>query len=178
MNSLKEKFKDALEQKNSKTKILIAAGIVGILLILLSEVSFPSAKKETEVTKTDYTAYVNELDDKLNHLISSIDGVGKCEVMITLKSTSENVYAKNIQNSQSESSASQNSEYVLYDGKDGDSPILIQENFPEIEGIAIVCSGGDSIAVRERVIQCVSSLFNISTNRISVSKLSSDNGRK
>lgn len=178
MNSLKEKFKDTFEQKNSKAKILIAAGIVGILLILLSEISFPASKKETEVTKTDYSAYVNELDDKLNSLISSIDGVGKCKVMITLKSTSESVYAKNIQNSQSESSASQNSEYVIYDSKDGDSPILIQENFPEIEGIAIVCSGGDNIAVRERVIQCVSSLFNISSNRISVSKLSNDNSRK
>ncbi len=172
MNSLKERFKGAFEQKNSKTKILVIAGIIGILLILLSEISLPSSKKETEITKTDYTAYVNELDDKLNSLISSIDGVGKCKVMITLKSTSENVYAKNIQNSQSESSASQNSEYVIYDGKDGDRPILIQENFPEIEGIAIVCSGGDNTAVRERVIQCVSSLFNISSNRISVSKLS------
>jgi len=178
VNSLKEKFKDAFEQKNSKTKILIAVGVIGILLILLSEISFPASKKETEVTKTDYTSYVNELDDKLNNLISSIDGVGKCKVMITLKSTSESVYAKNIQNSQSDSSASQNSEYVIYDGKDGDSPILIQENFPEIEGIAIVCSGGDNIAVRERVIQCVSSLFNISSNRISVSKISGDNRGK
>ena len=84
MNSLKEKFKDAFEQKNSKTKILIAVGVIGILLILLSEISFPASKKETEVTKTDYTSYVNELDDKLNNLISSIDGVGKCKVMITL----------------------------------------------------------------------------------------------
>lgn len=178
MNSFKEKFKGAFEKKNSKTKILVAAGIIGVLLILLSEISLPSSKKETDVTKTDYTSYVNELDDKLNNLISSIDGVGKCKVMITLKSTSESVYAKNTENSQSESSASQNSEYVIYDGKEGDSPILIQENFPEIEGIAIVCSGGDNIAVRERVIQCVSSLFNISSNRISVSKLSSDSGRK
>ncbi|MDE6659692.1 MAG: hypothetical protein K2K01_06220 [Eubacterium sp.] len=171
MNSLKEKFKDAFEQKSSKTKILVAVGIIGILLILLSEISLPKSKQETEVTKTDYTAYVNELDEKLNNLISSIDGVGTCKVMITLKSTSESVYAKNIQNSQSDSSASQNSEYVIYDGKDGDTPILIQENFPEIEGIAIVCNGGDNIAVREKVIQCISSLFNISSNRISVSKL-------
>jgi len=53
VNSLKEKFKDAFEQKNSKTKILIAVGVIGILLILLSEISFPASKKETEVTKTD-----------------------------------------------------------------------------------------------------------------------------
>ncbi len=97
--------------------------------------------------------------------------------MITLRSTSESIYAKNTENSQSTGSSSQNSEYVIYDGGNGDSPILLQENFPDIEGVAIVCSGGDNIAVREKIIQCVSALFNISSNRISVSKLS-DDGRK
>lgn len=177
MNDLKDKFKKILERKNSKTKVLVAVGIIGILLILLSEINFTSPKKEPEITKTDYTAYVNELSDELNDLISSIEGVGECRVMITLRSTSESVYGKNTENSQSESSASQNSEYVIYDGANGDSPILLREKFPDIEGVAIVCSGGDNTAVREKVIQCVSALFNISSNRISVSKLGS-NSRK
>lgn len=175
MNNLKEKIKGVLETKKSKTKVLVAVGIIGILLILLSEISFAPSKKDTEVTKTDYNAYVEQLDNKLIDLISSIEGVGRCKVMITLRSTSESIYAKNTENSQGNSSSSQNSEYVIYDGENGDSPILLQENFPDIEGVAIVCSGGDNIAVREKVIQCVSALFNISSNRISVSKLGSDN---
>ncbi len=170
MNNLKEKFKEVMEKKKSKTKLLVAVGIIGILLILLSEISFPTAKK-------DYTSYAEQLDEKLTDIISSMEGVGKCRVMITLRSTSESIYAKNTENSQSTGSSSQNSEYVIYDGGNGDSPILLQENFPDIEGVAIVCSGGDNIAVREKIIQCVSALFNISSNRISVSKLS-DDGRK
>ncbi|MEZ3420353.1 MAG: hypothetical protein K1V95_00205 [Eubacterium sp.] len=177
MNNLKEKFKEVMEKKKSKTKLLVAVGIIGILLILLSEISFPTAKKDTEVTKNDYTSYAEQLDEKLTDIISSMEGVGKCRVMITLRSTSESIYAKNTENSQSTGSSSQNSEYVIYDGGNGDSPILLQENFPDIEGVAIVCSGGDNIAVREKIIQCVSALFNISSNRISVSKLS-DDGRK
>lgn len=174
MNNFKEKFKDVLIHKNSRTKVLVAVGIIGILLILLSEMNFSSPKKDTEVTKTDYSAYVDELSDNLKSLIESIDGAGKCKVMITLRSTSESVYAKNTENSQSDSSSSQKNEYVIYDGGNGDSPILIQENFPDIEGVAIVCSGGDSVAVREKIIHCVSALFNISSNRISVSKLCAD----
>ena len=172
MNDLKEKLKKTFEIKKTKTKVLVAVGIIGILLILLSEISFGgSGKKETEVASTDYASYVKELDEKLSDIISSIDGVGNCKVMITLKNTTESVYAKNTENSQNDSSSSQNSEYVIYDGVNGDSPILLKENFPEIEGVAIVCSGGDNTVIREKVVQCVSSLFNISSSRISVSKL-------
>ncbi len=172
MNDLKGKLKKTFEIKKTKTKVLVAVGIIGILLILLSEISFGgSGKKETEVASTDYASYVKELDEKLSDIISSIDGVGNCKVMITLKNTTESVYAKNTENSQNDSSSSQNSEYVIYDGGNGDSPILLKENFPEIEGVAIVCSGGDNTVIREKVVQCVSSLFNISSSRISVSKL-------
>ena len=172
----KEKFKELFETKQNKTKLLFAAGILGILLILLSEISFTPNKKqeEAEVTSIIYSDYVNELCEKLTDLISSIDGVGKCKVMITLKNTTESVFAKNTQNTQSESSYSQNDEYVIYDGENGDSPILLKEIFPEIEGVAVVCSGGDNIVVKEKIIQCVSSRFNISSNRISVSKISAD----
>lgn len=156
-----------------KTKLLVAAGIIGIILILLSEINFNPNSKKAEVTSTDYASYVNSLNSELSTLISSMDGVGDCRVMITLKNTSEGVYAKNTENSRNDSSYSENNEYVIYDGENGDSPILLKENFPEIEGVAVVCSGGDNVVVREKIIQCVSALFNISSNRISVSKLSS-----
>lgn len=175
-SEFKEKIKDFLSKKQNKTKILLVVGIIGILLILLSEVGFDSKEKETEtqVASVSYSDYVNELDEKLCALISSMDGVGSCRVMITLRNTTESVFAKNTENSYSESSASQNDEYVIYDGENGDSPLLLKEKFPEIEGVAVVCSGGDNVIVREKVISCVSALFNIPSNRISVSKLSAD----
>ena len=92
--------------------------------------------------------------------------------MITLKNTSESVYAKNTELSSSDSSSSQNDEYVIYNGVNGDSPLLLKENFPVIEGVAVVCSGGDNVKIQEQIKKCVSALFNISSNRISVSKIS------
>lgn len=181
MNKLKEKFSGFVNSKN-KNKIIIAVGFVGILLILLSEINFGSGEnKDNKNPDTDYALYVNSLNTELTELLSSIDGVGDCRVMITLRNTSESVYAKNSDSSSSDNSKSSSDEYVIYDSENGDSPILLKENFPDIEGVAIVCSGGDNIAVKEKVIKCVSALFNISSNRISVTKLNSkgdNNGRK
>lgn len=170
-NDMVEKIKEKLKSKPIKVKVLIIAGVIGMILILLSEISFPVKNSGEDVVSYDYASYVKNLDKELTEIISSIDGVGQCKVMITLKNTAESVYAKNSEVSADESSSSENDEYVIYNGENGDGPILLQENFPEIEGVAIVCSGGDNIAVKEQIIKCVAALFNISSNRISVSKL-------
>lgn len=167
-----EKIIEKLKSRSIRTKALVAVGVIGMILILISEISFsPDSRKTEKVVSYDYISYVKNLDKELTEIISSIAGVGQCKVMITLKNTAESVYAKNSEKSFDESSSSENNEYVIYNGTNGDSPILLQENFPEIEGVAIVCSGGDNIAVKEQIIKCVTSLFNISSNRISVSKL-------
>ncbi len=169
---MNEKIEKLFKSKQMKTKFLVIAGVVGVVLILLSEINFPQSKPKQDLTTNDYVSYVNSLDKELTELISNIDGVGTCKVMITLKNTTESVYAKNTENSSSDSSSSQNDEYVIYSGANGDSPLLLKENFPEIEGVAIVCSGGDNVKIQEQIKKCVSALFNISSNRISVSKLS------
>ena len=91
--------------------------------------------------------------------------------MLTLKDTKESIYAKNSDEKNDESSYSKNYEYVLYDGQDGETPVLIKQYFPQIQGVVVVCDGADNTVVRENVINSVSSLFNIPTSRISVSKI-------
>lgn len=169
---MKEKIEELLKSKQLKTKVLVIIGIVGILLILISEIDFSPSKSTENLSSGDYVSYVNNLDKELTEIISNIDGVGTCKVMITLKNTSESVYAKNTDISSADSSSSQNDEYVIYNGTNGDSPLLLKENFPAIEGVAVVCSGGDNVKIQEQIKKCVSALFNISSNRISVSKIS------
>ena len=91
--------------------------------------------------------------------------------MITLKNSNESVFAKNIQQNSENGNYSSQSEYVLDNGQNGETPVLIKEFFPEIKGVAVVCSGADSIAVREEIIKCISSLYGISSAKISVSKM-------
>lgn len=173
---IKDKVINIFQKKDSRNKILIVAAVLGVVLILLSELDFSTPKAEESVQTGDYAQYVSTLNDELTNVISSIDGVGDCKVMITLKNTKENVYAENSETSSSDSSNSENNEYVIYNSENGDSPLLLKEEMPQVAGVAVVCSGGDSEAVRERIIDCVCALFDISSSHVSVSKLNTKGG--
>jgi len=97
--------------------------------------------------------------------------VGTCKVMITLEKSDENVYATNSESKRDADSGSSKEDYVLYDQDSGESPLLLSAYLPNVQGVAVVCTGGDDPAVREKITTTVASLFGIPTNRISVSKL-------
>lgn len=171
---IRETLNKAFSSKN-RVKIFVAAGIIGIILILMSEAvpSNSSEKKESGIEQDciSYTEYTEALEEQTADLIGSVEGVGECKIMITLKNTRESVYAQNTQESSDEKSSSGEYEYVMYEGENGDAPVLIKQNYPEIQGIAVVCAGGDNVAVKEQVINCISSLYNLPASRISVSKI-------
>lgn len=173
-NQIKEKITEFIKSKN-KVKLFVAIGIIGIILILMSEI-IPQGTGETkssvpENEDSSYSEYVVSLEEKTQDIVGSIEGVGNCKVMITLKDTNESVFAKNSEENKDNSSYSKNYEYVLYDGQDGETPVLVKQYFPQVQGVAIVCEGADNTVVRESIINSVSSLFNIPTSRISVSKI-------
>lgn len=169
---MQEKLKEMMADSSSRRRMFLCLILVGIIILIASSTIFPSGeKKQKETNQTDYDLYITELENKLESTIASIDGVGTCKVMITLQKTGENVYATDSEKKEDKESKSESDEYVIYDSDNGESPILIQAYFPNIQGVAVVCSGGDNTFVREKVTEMVSSLFNISSNRISVSKM-------
>lgn len=168
---IKKIFSSASNFKYKKQAVIIF-GLIGVVLILLSELvpSTADGKSKTN-TSTDYESYVSSLESRTQNIISSIDGVGKCRVMITLEQTDESVFAKNTDESSQNGNFSKKSEYVLYENANNDEPILVKQYFPKVYGVVIVCQGGDDTAVRERVISSVSALYDIPYSKISVSKL-------
>ncbi|MBQ7203527.1 MAG: hypothetical protein IJS03_05890 [Eubacterium sp.] len=133
--------------------------------------AFDSGKKEVTTDDFSYNEYCAELEEKTESIIGSIDGVGECRVMLTLKNSSESIFAKNSEENTNDGNYSKNSEYVLYDSDNGEKPVLIKEYFPEVKGVVVVCSGADNTAVREGVISCISSLYGLPSTKISVIKL-------
>lgn len=162
-----------LKKGDKGIKILAVIGLVGILLIALSE-ALPAQKQSIKTNDNDialYTDYAESLEKETAEIISSIEGAGVCKVMLTLKNTNESIYAENNEEDVKEGSFSKKNEYVLYDEGNGDSPLLIQQKFPQVQGVAVVCSGGDNTVVRENIIKCISALYDIPSTRINVSKL-------
>lgn len=167
---IKEKLNELLHS-DKKVKILIIVAFAGILIILLSEMTTHDSSAKIKSEECDYTSYVESLEEKTEKVLSLIAGVGKCRVMITLRNTNESVYAQNSDISRNNSSYSEKYEYVFYDGSNGDEPVLIKQYMPEIQGVAVVCEGGDNPLVAENIISALSSLYNVSSSKISISKL-------
>lgn len=166
-----------LKKFTKKEYIFIALGIcAGILLIVLSFFTGNDKKAETvekiesSTGMTGGTEYVRFYEEKLSGLIAHIDGVSDVQVMITLESTSELVYAKNEQIRESggeDGTLDYKSDVAVYeDEKKAESPILLKENEPKIKGAAVVCNGkaGDEL----KIIKLISAVLGLPSNRIQI----------
>lgn len=168
---IKEKFNE-LFVKDKRLKIAVIIGLIGVLILAGTEI-IPSKSSNNGDSKneTSYQEYIDSLETDTEEILSSIKGAGKCKVMITIKESDESVFAKNSDISSSNGSFSEKHEYVLNDGSNGDEPILLKQSMPKIQGVVIVCEGGDNSVVRESIMSAVTSLFDVSSTKISISKL-------
>ena len=169
-----------------KTRILFFVGLMGIFLIFLS--SFQTEKADSQqlqTTQTDTQSYIDQLEKRLTNIIEKVDGVGKCEVMITAENGVEYVYAVeesqtvNTSNSYEEDGAKRetqqensDSKYILLDMGGGKKQALVRtEKQPSIQGVVVVCEGAGSMVVQERVAQVVTTALGIPYHKVCVTKI-------
>lgn len=163
-----------LSDKN-KRKALFIIGAALIVLIFVSTLA-PSGGKETEAPTEDIAAMEHELEQRLESLISQIDGVTSPTVMVTLDSTTETVYARDSKDSSSTahsdggSSADGDSEStVVLIGSGSDKSALEESRIlPRVRGVAVVCGGADSPTIKEKVVNTIAGVLDIGTSRIYV----------
>ena len=135
------------------------AVIVGAVLIALLFFSTLLPEAETETLPADNADAAEErLERRLEQLLSEIDGVISPAVMITLDSTTQRVYARD--ESAGESSV------VLAGG--GRTPVEESTRLPEVRGAAVVCGGAQDPLIKEKVVNTVAGVLDISSSRIYV----------
>lgn len=166
-------------------KIIIIVGIIGIALILFSSFFENDNKKEASIEKNNDTFSIDEyrieLESRLADIISHIDGAGNTGVMITLESGIEYIYAENETSNEEiskttdgESNEKIDKNYELKmqkSGSNNENPILIKQKQPRVMGVIVVCSGGNNEKVKEAIVSAVTSIFNITSSRVSVNKI-------
>jgi len=171
----------AAKEKNKK--ILIALGLfAGVILIILS--FFPTGNKnntsknsiiKSDLSRIETNSYVAEQEKKLCEMLKRINGVSEPFVMITLDSSSEYIYAskQSIKESSSKNGETTQKEVqkdiILYeDEKKAKSPILVKEIQPKIKGVAVVCKGVSNADMQLKIINLVSTVLNLPTNKVYV----------
>lgn len=187
------KLFETLSQSDRKVRLVVLAGAAGIFLILASSfwpsgagAQSPSAAQGgTAVLSSDQ--YTQATEQRLTEILSSIEGVGRVKVMVTLESGTQAVFAKNeksstdtVMNYESQTVSKvqekDNSEesYILVDTSAGKrQPLMVTELSPVVQGVVVVCDGAKDARVAERVTTAVMTSLGISSLKVCVVQLAS-----
>ncbi|MBP3328973.1 MAG: hypothetical protein J6L91_08705 [Clostridia bacterium] len=65
---------------------------------------------------------------------------------------------------------------MIVENDDGENGILLKVTQPKIRGVAVVCSGGASPTVRQSIIDTLTAVLDVSSARISIATMKTDNG--
>lgn len=178
-------FEKFLSNRN-KRNIVVVIGLVGIILIFISnyiDLSPENQKTEIEEICSQPTVdlYKENLESELTEIVSNISGAGNVKILITMDSTTEDVYAversldeqsQSMSDESKESAANEYSEsdtYVKIKNKDGSETLIkVKQVMPKIRGVLIVCDGGGDSSVKENITRAVSGVLNISSGKVYV----------
>ena len=134
---------------------------------------------------TDKTHISNQLEARLEEILSVMEGVGRVKVMITFASTGEKVIEKdtptdrsNIAEQDSTGGSRNTSEMnaqestVYISNSQGEKiPYVIKEISPVVEGVSVVAQGGGDFQVQKNITEVIQALFGIEVHKIKVVKM-------
>ncbi|NLL76776.1 MAG: stage III sporulation protein AG [Clostridiales bacterium] len=143
---------------------------------------------DSDLTKGDAEVYEQYMENKLEQVISAMEGAGKSKVAVTVSTSKEAVVEKDIpevKNSTAENDAQGGSrnieevdtreETVYLKENDGSSiPYVVKTLQPEIEGVVVVVQGGDKPEVRKNITEAIVALFDIESHKIKIIKMKSE----
>lgn len=171
-------FFKRLLSKDNRMRLIAAMGIIGIILIMLSEMipqaedKKAPAKEDQSVSGDDTELFRKQTEKELKALLEQINGVGECSVMVTVEGTTEYVYAENISRDTDNDTDRTSDRYendIVFTEKDGEKQALVKKIIkPKINGVVVVCKGGGNIRISERVIKAVSTALDLSSGSICV----------
>lgn len=192
MSEVKKKssLKDLLDKipflkkiKNIK-HIEIIICIIFISLLLLIYFSGTSSKKNAQTSTNASTnfselsfnssaQFIKETEAKLKSVISSINGVGQTNVMITLESGPEikianTVEEKTIYQDGKSQNVSIITTPIIVTENGENKPIILMEILPKIKGVIIVAKGADNVKTKLDIYQAVEAIISVSSENIQV----------
>ena len=137
---------------------------VGAVLLLLPSGSRDSPREEPSEEGMSFD--LEAFEEKLERILSRIEGAGEVRVVLTLDGGSRQVLARN-QDRDGEGGGS-NTVVTVGRGSGQQEVVPLQTVAPSFRGALIVCPGGGSAGVRLKVIEAVSALTGLGSDKISV----------
>lgn len=157
-----QKWREALGRY--QYALLIIA--VGAVLLLLPTGGRDSPREEAPDQAEESSFDLEGFERKLEKALSQVEGAGEARVVLTLEGGSRQVLARN-QDREGDGRAS-NTVVTVGKGSGQQEAVPIQTVAPEFRGALVVCPGGGNAPVRLKLIEAVSALTGLGSDRISV----------
>jgi stage III sporulation protein AG len=197
---MEKKWKKWVEQIGlSKLLIIFLAGIFLLILSLPGSDSSSSLslKGDSDGEKQDaietgneqdtaweaMSEYASRLEKELEQVLSQVEGVGQVDVMLTIAASEEKKTLVKESSSREEikeqestggsrKQSTQNNETdpVLVEEGEEQTPYVIKVSSPEIEGVLVVAQGAGNGSVDSEIIAAVEALFPVEAHKIKVMK--------
>ena len=173
---MKEKW-EALRKKYwppGKDQFLIMA-LCGLLLAVIAVPVDSGKQKGTQENNGQKTeipqetdSYEEQMEKKLEDLLSRGEGVGQVRVMLTFEGSGERKVEKDKQ-----VGTGGTEEETVYEesGSSSRRPYVTSESNPQVEGVLVIAEGGDKSSVKEEIIGAAQALFGIEPHKIKIMKM-------
>lgn len=158
---LARRWRGALE-KYRYVLLVIGAGVL-LLLLPAGGGRDPSAGQPQE---TEEPFDLEGFEEKLAQVLSQVEGAGKARVVLTLDGGSRRVLARDQE--QDRDGGSVSTVVTIGQGSGSQEVVPLQTVAPQFRGALVVCPGGGNPQVRLKLIEAVSALTGLGSDRISV----------
>ena len=141
------KFKWMDKLRNIKHIEIYITIIFVIILILIffsstgnKQTTSNNRASSTKTSQTTITSYIEDMETKLEQILSNVQGASNVKVMITLDMSDATI-------------------------KDN---IVQTQSFPEVKGLVVVANGVDNTMVRMNILKAVQAVIDITSGRIEI----------
>lgn len=143
--------------------------LIGLALMLIPSRSGESTSQPepTEQAQQEQPDIARQLEE----ILTQIQGAGKVSVMLTVASGEKTIYQSDVDLSGGEDGTSRSDTVIITDENRAEKGLVQQVNPPVYQGAVIVCQGADSASVRLAIVEAVSKVTGLSSDRISVLKM-------
>ena len=130
-------------------------------------------------------AYASSLEQSLEELLCTMDGVGQVRVMVTLESSGEAVMEKDVSTvregttevdsaggSRNTTNISDSEQTIYQGGQQGSgAPYIKKVLSPRVEGVVVSAQGGGNARTVQNITEAIQALFGIEAHKIKVVKM-------
>lgn len=152
-----------------KYKYLVLVLAIGCVLMIMPSVQHADKSADTSIEQIENAP---DIEGRLSEILSKVEGAGEVMLMLTIAEGEEIKYQEDEKLDESDSVSNVNRDTIIVTDSERNQNGLVKQVNPAVyKGAIIVCQGADSPVVRLALIDALSKLTGLTSDKISVLKM-------